>query len=117
MLLRRGGQLPGLPLRVDEIIDTYEPGRKKSWRSVGVPRLLVLGRYRMGFEVCPRADETDVLVYVEWDPLPGWRGALLRGAARRYAAWFVDSAVRGAQGAFTLPAVHSSHSSNANQPA
>src|SRR4030095_12114238 len=45
------GALLGLRLEGDEVGVESAPPCRKSWETVGVPRLLVIGPYRMGFRI------------------------------------------------------------------
>jgi hypothetical protein len=51
--LRLRGRVLGLRLEVDEVVREREPPWRKVWETVGDPRLLVIGAYRMGFELGP----------------------------------------------------------------
>jgi hypothetical protein len=46
--IKRGGSAFGLDLSIDEVIIERDPPRRKVWRTVGHPRLLVVGAYEMG---------------------------------------------------------------------
>ena len=48
--VRRGGTRS-----VEEIVTARQPPLRKVWRTIGVPRLLVIGEYRMGIEITPQA--------------------------------------------------------------
>ncbi|MEP7012827.1 MAG: hypothetical protein ABJC13_21090 [Acidobacteriota bacterium] len=48
------GKILGLPLRVEEIITAYDRPLAKAWETIGSPRLLVMGPYRMGFSLAPQ---------------------------------------------------------------
>jgi hypothetical protein len=65
-----------------------EPPARKVWETVGEPRLLVIGAYRMGFDLSPRRATTSLRVWIDYD-LP--RAALWRivgaVAGHVYARW------------------------------
>ena len=42
------GRILGLKLSLDEVVTERDPPARKVWETVGVPRLLVIGPYRMG---------------------------------------------------------------------
>lgn len=87
--IRLVGDLWGIPLSVDEVVVEHEPPRRKSWQTVGDPCLVVIGPYRMGFEISPAALGSLLAVGIDYQ-WPRWRPALLaRWAARRYADWCV----------------------------
>lgn len=88
--IRLGGRVFGLELFVEEIVTERIPPARKAWETTGTPRLLVIGRYRMGFEVTPRGGDSELRVFIDY-ALPDagvsrWLGLLL-GAY--YARWCV----------------------------
>jgi hypothetical protein len=51
--IRLGGRVLGLALNVECIVTQREPPRFKAWQTVGKPRLLVIGPYRMSVAIEP----------------------------------------------------------------
>ncbi|HXZ86681.1 MAG TPA: SRPBCC family protein, partial [Myxococcota bacterium] len=49
--IRLAGRILGVRLELDEVVTEREPPRRKVWMTVGEPRLVVIGPYRMGFEL------------------------------------------------------------------
>ena len=49
--IRLSGRVFGVELSVEEIVVERDPPRRKVWETTGAPRLLVIGHYRMGFEI------------------------------------------------------------------
>ena len=45
------GRVFGIRLYLDEVVTMRDAPLRKTWETVGEPRLLVIGRYRMGFDV------------------------------------------------------------------
>ena len=92
------GRVFGIRLAVEEMVTERDPPRRKVCETVGRPRLLVVGHYRMGFEVTPH-DRTSVFrVFIDYalpDEAPARWLARLLGPA--YARWctrrMVDDAV------------------------
>jgi len=85
------GRVLGLPLFVsEEVVEHVAPWRK-TWQTTGVPRLWVIGPYRMGFFLERSGMEAELSVFIEY-ALPAspaaWLGALLGPA---YARWCVTS--------------------------
>lgn len=82
------GRILGIPLAVDEVVVGREPPSEKIWETLGEPRLWVIGRYRMGFEVTPLPGGVRLRVYIEYDRpavgLPRFLGLLF---GRVYARW------------------------------
>jgi hypothetical protein len=67
-----------------------EPPTRKAWDTVEA-RLVVIGQYRLGFELEPREEQSVLRVFIDYD----WpRGTLARCAAallaKRYARWCTE---------------------------
>lgn len=86
--LKLHGIVFGLRLFVEEAVVERTPPRRKAWETVGEPRLLVIGRYRMGFDIEPLGASSRLTVFIDYDPPAGrtsrWLGALF---GRGYAKW------------------------------
>lgn len=94
--MRLSGKVLGLSLEVIEVVAERDPPRRKVWETRGEPRLLVIGPYRMGFEIVPDGDGSQLLVFIDYDePAGPWRaaGKLL---GRLYAGWCTRSMAQGA---------------------
>jgi hypothetical protein len=96
--IRLAGRVFGIELSVEEVVTERDPPRRKIWETTGSPRLLVIGYYRMGFELLPRGSDSALRVFIEY-ALPAqaparWLGRLFGGY---YARWctrrMVDDAV------------------------
>ena len=104
------GRVLGIPLAVDEaVIERTSPSRKV-WETLGAPRLLVIGPYRMGFEIAPAGERSRLHVFIEYE-LPrgpsrslGW----LLGAP--YARWCVRRMVHDAARSFPASGVRTAGS-------
>lgn len=95
------GDLWGIHLFVDEVVVEHEPPRRKSWTTIGDPRLVVIGDYRISFEISPESGGSRLTVGIDYQ-LPRWRPALLaRWAAGRYADWCVGRMVGDTAANFT----------------
>jgi hypothetical protein len=84
------GDVLGIGLGLEEVI-TERTSSRKVWETRGEPRLLVIGPYRMGFDVA-RADGGAMLtVFIDYG-LPSRGAALLLGAlfGRSYARWCIE---------------------------
>jgi hypothetical protein len=64
MVLR--GRVLGLSLCLDEVVTDRNPPRRKVWRTVGEPRLLVIGAYEMGFELYSTTDGVLLRVGIDY---------------------------------------------------
>lgn len=102
--IRIAGSVLGINLAVDETVIERDPPRRKVWETIGVPRLLVIGHYRMGFEVTPTDDAARLRVFIDYS-LPArsvsrWLGYLFAGY---YAKWCTESMVDDAAKSFAHP--------------
>ena len=97
--IRVSGRVFGLELSLDEVVTERERPIRKVWETVGSPRLLVLGPYRMGFQLTPRGSGSLLRVFIDYalpTPWPErWLGRVFGGY---YAHWctqrMVNDAVR-----------------------
>jgi hypothetical protein len=94
------GRVFGVRLRlIEEVIERIPPTRK-TWETVGAPRLLVIGSYRMGFALTPPpAGDEDVTLVVFIDyalPERGLPRLLGRLLGRPYARWCTRQMVEAA---------------------
>lgn len=100
-VIRLSGRVLGVRLAVDEVVTEREPPHRKAWQTVGEPKLLVVGAYRMGFTIDPVADGSRLVVFIDYElPARGvgrWLGALL---GRSYAAWCTRRTAEDAHAAF-----------------
>ena len=99
--IRLTGRVLGIALSLDEVVTEHEPPRRKAWQTVGEPRLLVIGGYRMGFDIHAAGRGSGVRMWIDYD-LP--RSAIGRWLARRfgraYAKWCTDQMLRGCRQRF-----------------
>ena len=103
--IRMSGRAFGLELSLEEVVIEYEPPRRKSWETVGEPHLLIIGRYRMGFEVVARAGGSELRVFIDYELPQARAGSWLIGKlSSYYAAWCTRSMVRDAVEHFAAPA-------------
>ena len=96
--IRLRGRVFGIPLFVEEEVVVRTPPTHKLWETLGSPRLLVIGPYRMGFEITPEApNRARLRVFIEFalpERAPSrWLGHLFGGA---YARWCVERMLRDA---------------------
>jgi hypothetical protein len=97
--MRLAGRVFGIRLWVEETIVDREPPFSKAWETTGQPRLLVIGDYRMGFNITPQGNGALLRVFIEYTlpfSVPAyWLGRLL---GKYYARWctrqMVDDAVK-----------------------
>jgi len=98
--IRMGGSAFGLKLFVDEVVTQREPPRRKVWQTVADPKLMVIGHYRMGFEVTPVSGRTALRVWIDYDLPPRGPGRVIPALADFYARWCVRRMVEDARSTF-----------------
>jgi hypothetical protein len=86
--IRLTGRAFGMRLFVDEVVTERDPPRRKVWETIGQPRLLVIGHYRMGYEIAPHSSASLFRVFIDYarpEAAPArWFGRLFGGY---YARW------------------------------
>jgi hypothetical protein len=87
------GKILGIPLTADEVVVDRVPPIRKVWETVGDTKLLVVGSYRMGFEVAPLGDNCRLRVFIDYQLADNLVGRLLGNA---YARWCTKTMVRDA---------------------
>lgn len=90
-VIRVEGSVLGIGLSILERVTERDPPRRKVWETVEEPRLLVFGRYRLGFGIAPEGGGSRVRVFVDYD-LPRTPPGRLLGpvGAHAYARWCVS---------------------------
>jgi hypothetical protein len=99
--IRLSGGVLGIRLCVEEVVIKREAPLVKIWETIGTPKLLVVGRYRMGFDVVATGTESMLRVFIDY-ALPEERFARLLGLllGRSYAKWCTRQMVRDAAAHF-----------------
>jgi hypothetical protein len=100
----RRGRAFGILRFVDEVVSEREMPRRKVWETVGEPRLLVLGPYRMGFEITPCDSGVLLRVSIDYE-LPSHGMSRLLGylLGRIYAKWCTRELVQDAKALLAMP--------------
>jgi len=91
--IRLAGRILGFELSVDEVVTEREPPHAKTWQTIGSPRLLVIGPYRMGFRIEAVQAGSRLTVFIDWTPPSG---ALARLFGPSYARWCTERMARDA---------------------
>lgn len=81
------GRVLGLPLHVEEVVVEYAPPLRKVWETTGTPRLLVIGRYRMGFQLEPGDRGSHLTIFIDFNPPTGFWNPIGRLLGPAYARW------------------------------
>jgi len=94
--IKLSGKVFGMLLFLDEVVTQRDPPILKRWETVGAPRLLVIGAYRMGIEISPDNHTSRLKVFIDYE-LPAkwwmrWLGWLFAGT---YAKWCVRQMTEG----------------------
>ena len=64
--IRLSGRVLGIPLVVEEAVTDYAPPLRKSWLTTDEPKLLVIGHYRMGFEIAPQGNVSQLRIFIDY---------------------------------------------------
>ncbi len=87
-VIRLEGRVLGLSLAVDEAVTVRVPPVRKTWETLGEPRLLVIGAYRMGFAIAPSGTGSHLEVFIDYRlPRRGPSRVLGLLFGQVYAAW------------------------------
>jgi hypothetical protein len=98
--IRMGGSAFGLQLYLDEVVTERTPPQRKVWRTVGQPRLVVVGSYEMGFDLRSVVEGSALRVWIDYELPPRGLGRFVPALGDRYARWCVEQMVRDAVRAF-----------------
>ena len=95
--VRMRGSMMGMKLALEEMVTEREPPRRKAWQTVDA-NLLVIGQYRLGFELEPAGEATRARIFIDYE-LPGkaparWLGKL---SSKIYARWCTERMARDAE--------------------
>lgn len=101
--IRMEGHVLGLTLYLDEVITVRDVPACKVWKTVGTPRLLIIGDYAMGFEITSLGTGSQLRIFIDY--------TLPRGPARLlgwllgslYARWCVTRMLSDAARHFAAP--------------
>lgn len=98
--IRMGGSAFGLQLYLDEVVTERTPPRRKLWRTVGRPKLVVVGSYEMGFDLSAVDEGSALRVWIDYELPPRGLGRFVPALGDAYARWCVEQMVRDAVRAF-----------------
>jgi hypothetical protein len=104
-VIRMGGSFLWLKLFVEEAITERDPPRRKVWETRGLPKLLIIGGYRMGFAIKPMGAVSKLNVWIDYElPKSGIGRTLGFLFAPAYARWCVRRMAQDAKRTFAAPA-------------
>jgi hypothetical protein len=102
--IRLRGEVLGIDLSLEEVVTERDPPHHKLWVTIGNPRLLVVGQYRMGFDITPHAGGSMLSLFIDYElptgPITKWLGLLLGST---YAKWCTRRMAEGVRNAFARP--------------
>lgn len=84
------GKVLGFNLFVAETVVERDPPSRKVWQTEPEPKLLLIGNYRMGFEVSPRKAGSLLCVFIDYDLPPIPIATVLAPLTSFYARWCVN---------------------------
>lgn len=82
--MRLAGTFFGARLALEEVVTRREPPHVKTWETVGEPRFLIVGRYRMSVHVEPEGEGSLLRFALDYDE-PRGSGPARRALCRSYA--------------------------------
>jgi len=93
--VRLSGRMLGIDLFVECVIVNRTPGVIKEWETVGTPRLLVIGPYRMGVRMAPHESGSKVTVSIDYALPEAFKSRVLATVLGPvYARWCVRQMAR-----------------------
>ena len=88
------GQMMGIQLYVNEVVVESEAPRRKSWKTVGPQKLIVMDQYKMGFELSPQGQSVLLKVFIDYSIPSGGIGYILgRLFGKFYARWCTEQMI------------------------
>ncbi len=66
-VIRMGGSFLWLRLFVEEVVTQHERPHRKAWKTLGVPHLILIDNYRMGFEIEDGGTLSRLRVLIDYD--------------------------------------------------
>jgi hypothetical protein len=98
--IRMSGRIVGFDLELEEVVTERAPPTRKVWETVGEPRLLIIGGYRMGFEIGERNGRSRLTMFIEYEDAPSPWALPGRLLAPIYARWCTESMAQGVKQRF-----------------
>jgi hypothetical protein len=90
-VIRMEGTILGGTLSVEEVVIERQPPHRKVWETQGRPNLLVIGAYRMGFEIRPSGNSSRLLVFIDYDYPRSMAGKIVGAMfGPLYARWCIN---------------------------
>lgn len=90
-VIRMQGAMLGLSLSIEEVVTERVPPLRKVLETRGAQKMVVMEAYRLGFEIEPRASQSALRVFIDYNLPPGIGGLMSALPAYFYARWCVTS--------------------------
>jgi hypothetical protein len=91
------GTVMGMKVSLDEVVTKREPPYKKEWKTVGNPKLIVIGQYVMGVNIVAQGNGSKLIVFIDYE-YPDKNVWLGKFFGKIYAKWCVRQMVNGVAG-------------------
>ena len=105
-VIQMGGVFLWIRLFVEGVITEHVRPRRKTWETRGAPRLIIIGGYRMGFEIEEGCGVSRLRVFIDYNLPRSLIGRTLGALfAPLYARWCVERMASDAKQAFAAAAV------------
>ncbi len=89
-VIRMEGNVLGIALFVEEVVTEREPPVRKVWETQGIPHLIILGGYRMGYEIAQDESRVRLRVFIKYNAPESRFGKVMAFLfAGIYARWCV----------------------------
>lgn len=100
--IRLSGRILGIRLWLAETVTERQPPVRKVWETMGAPRLLVIGPYRMGFRIVPQGSVSHLSVFIDYGlPNSGLGRLIGRMLGPLYARWCTRRMTKDARSALS----------------
>lgn len=100
--IKLSGNVFGISLFLDEVITLRKPPYKKVWETVGIPKILVIGPYRMGFDIKSENRKSKLRVFIDYGLPSGPTRLLGYLFGSFYAKWCVRQILNDAEKNFSI---------------
>lgn len=98
--IRLDGAAFGMHMSLDEVVVTHRPPSLKEWETVGIPKLLIIGNYKMAIRIEPKNNVSLMHVSIDYE-YPDKNVWLAKLFGKIYAKWCVRQMLQGANNQFS----------------
>jgi hypothetical protein len=111
------GKMLGMTIDFKQAVTTWEPPQRKAWETEPEAKIIIMRWYRMGFELKPLDNGTEVMLFINYLPPRQWYFQVLSALfAPWYCNWCLNSMLQDTQAAMQLRS-HVEQPLNADHPA